>query len=76
MVSSCDGDVMGLIYVMPAREYLPGTKLPMYWNMPRPTTYREYQANVKKGYDLGGYLPIDKTYRRILLAGPSTRVWA
>jgi dipeptidase len=69
MASSCDGDVMGLIYVMPAQEYPPGTKLPMYWNMPRPTTYREYEANVKKGYDLVGYLPVDKTYRTILLAG-------
>jgi dipeptidase len=69
MASSCDGDAMGLIYVMPAQEYPPGTKLPMYWNMPRPTTYREYEANVKKGYDLVGYLPVDKTYRTILLAG-------
>lgn len=69
MASSCDGDVMGLIYVMPAQEYPPGTKLPMYWNLPRPTTYREYQANVKKGYDLVGHLPVDKTYRTVLLAG-------
>jgi dipeptidase len=69
MASSCDGDVMGLIYVMPAREYPPGTELPMYWNMPRPTTYREYEDNVKKGYDLVGLLPVDKTYRTILLAG-------
>jgi len=69
MASSCDGDVMGLIYVMPAQEYPAGTRLPMYWNMPRPKTYREYQANVKRGYDLVGSLPIDKTYRTILLAG-------
>jgi dipeptidase len=69
MSSSCDGDVMGLIYVMPAQEYPAGTKLPMYWNVPRPTTYREYQANVRKGYDLVGYLPVDKTYRTIVLAG-------
>jgi len=69
MASSCDGDVMGLLYVMPAQEYPPGTKLPMYWNVPRPTTYREYEANVKKGYDLVGHLPVDKTYRTILLAG-------
>jgi dipeptidase len=69
MASSCDGDIMGLIYVMPAREYPPGTKLPMYWNVPRPRTYREYQANLQRGYDLVGYLPIDETYRTILLAG-------
>ena len=43
--------------------------MPMYWNVPRPKTYREYQDNVKKGYDLVGHLPVDKTYRTILLAG-------
>ena len=69
MASSCDGDVMGLIHVVPAQEYPVGTRLPMYWNLPRPTTYREYQANVTQGYDLVGYLPLDKTYRTILLAG-------
>ena len=69
MASSCDGDIMGLIYVMPAQEYPPGTKLPMYWNVPRPKTFREYQANVKKGYDLVGSLSIDRTYRSIILAG-------
>jgi hypothetical protein len=30
MSSSCDGDIMGLIYVMPAQKYPQGTKLPMY----------------------------------------------
>lgn len=69
MASSCDGDVMGLIYIMPAQEYPAGTKLPMYWNVPRPKTYREYLANVQKGYDLVGSLPVEKTYRSILLAG-------
>jgi len=69
MASSCDGDVMGLIYVMPAQTYPPGTKLPMYWNVPRPKTYQEYQANLRKGYDLVGSLPTTKTYRSIILAG-------
>jgi dipeptidase len=69
MASSCDGDIMGLIHVMPAQEYPPGTKLPMYWNMPRPKTHAEYQANLRKGYDLVGYLPVERTYRTILLAG-------
>lgn len=69
MASSCDGDVMGLMYVMPAQTYPPDTQLPMYWNVPRPKTYGEYEANVKKGYDLVGLLPIDKTYRSIILAG-------
>lgn len=69
MSSSCDGDLMGLIYVMPGREYAPDTKLPMYWNVPRPTTYQEYLANVRKGYDLVGSLPVSKTYRSLILAG-------
>jgi len=69
MSSSCDGDIMGLIYVMPARKYPAGTKLPMYWNLPRPKTHAEYQANLRKGYDLVGYLPVEKTYRTIILGG-------
>ena len=69
MSSSCDGDIMGLIYVMPAQKYPKGTVLPMYWNLPRPTTHREYQANLRKGYDHVGYLPVEQTYRSIILAG-------
>ena len=69
MASSCDGDVMGLIYVMPARTYPPDTKLPMYWNLPRPKTYQEYQANLRKGYDLVGHIPTTETYRSILFGG-------
>ncbi|MDT8302165.1 MAG: C69 family dipeptidase [Sedimentisphaerales bacterium] len=69
MSHSCDGDIMGLIYVMPAQKYPKGAKLPMYWNLPRPRTHQEYQSNLRKGYDLVGYLPVDETYRSIILAG-------
>ena len=69
MSSSCDGDIMGLIYVMPAHKYPKGTKLPMYWNLPRPRTHQEYLSNLRKGYDLVGYLPVNETYRSIILAG-------
>jgi dipeptidase len=69
MSHSCDGDVMGLVYVMPAQSYPPGTRLPMYWNVPRPSTYEEYQANVRKGYDQVGTLPVSATYRSLILAG-------
>ena len=69
MSSSCDGDIMSLIYVMPAKKYPQGTKLPMYWNLPRPKTHQEYLANLRKGYDLVGYLPVKQTYRSIILAG-------
>ena len=69
MSHSCDGDIMGLIYVMPAQTYPKGTKLPMYWNVPRPKTHAEYLANLRKGYDLVGHLPVEKTYRSIILGG-------
>jgi dipeptidase len=69
MSSSCDGDIMGLIYVMPGQKYPQGTKLPMYWNLPRPKTHQEYLSNLRKGYDLVGYLPVKETYRSIILAG-------
>ena len=69
MASSCDGDVMGLIYVMPAECHPPGTKLPMYWNVPRPRNYREYRANVSKGYDLVGSLSVTEMSRSIILGG-------
>ena len=69
MASSCDGDVMGLISVVPARTYPPGTKLPMYWNVPRPQNYDEYRANVRKGYELVGQLPTEAIIGRMLLSG-------
>jgi dipeptidase len=69
MSSSCDGDIMGMIYVMPAQKFPKGTKLPMYWNLPRPRTHQEYLSNLRKGYDLVGYLPVKETYRSIILGG-------
>jgi dipeptidase len=69
MSHSCDGDVMGLVYVMPAKSYPPGTRLPMFWNVPRPSTYGEYQANLRKGYDQVGTLPVKETCRSLILAG-------
>ena len=69
MSSSCDGDIMGLIYVMPAQKYPQGTKLPMYWNLPRPKTHQEHLSNLRKGYELVGYLPVEETYRSIILGG-------
>jgi dipeptidase len=41
----------------------------MYWNVPRPTTYEEYQANLRKGYDQVGTLPVSQTCRSLILAG-------
>lgn len=69
MASSCDGDVMGVIYVMPAHDYGQPTKLPMYWNLPRPKDLAEYTANLRKGFQHVGDLSLTKTYRTILLGG-------
>jgi len=69
MGSSCDGDIMGLIYVMPAQKYASDTKLPMYWNLPRPKTHQQYLSHLRKGYDHVGYLPVEQTYRTIILGG-------
>ncbi len=69
MSHSCDGDVMGLVYVMPAHSYAPGTRLPMYWNVPRPSTYEEYQANLRKGFDQVGTVSVSETSRSLILAG-------
>lgn len=69
MASSCDGDIMGVIYVMPAADYGAATRLPMYWNLPRPTNLAEHAANLRKGYEHVGYLSVARTYRTILLGG-------
>ncbi len=69
MSHSCDGDVMGLVYVMPARSYPAGTRLPMYRNVPRPRNHAEHQAHVRHGYDVVGSFPVTETYRSLILAG-------
>ncbi len=69
MASSCDGDIMGVIYVMPADDYGQPAKLPMHWNPPRPKNLAEYAANLRKGYEHVGDLSVTKTYRTIILGG-------
>ncbi len=52
MSSSCDGDRMGYIYLVPAREYASGERVAMSRN----------------GRDVVGYLPpLERTYRCIIL---------
>ncbi len=69
MSSSCDGDIMGVIYTMPAKVFPEGTKVPMYWNVPRPATYDEYLEDRREGYEHVGELPVEEHYRTILLGG-------
>lgn len=69
MGTSCDGDLMGLVYVRPAKEYPDGTKVRMFYDFPSPSTWAEHLDQKKNGYTLVGHLPIERTYRAILAAG-------
>jgi len=69
MGTSCDGDIMGLVYVRPAKEYPEGTKVRMFYDFPAPSTWAEHLEQKKKGYTSVGHLPVERTYRAILAAG-------
>jgi dipeptidase len=69
MATSCDGDIMGRVYVMPARDYSSETKVPMFYDFPAPSTWKEHLEQRRKGYTLVGHLPIQRTYRCVLAAG-------
>ena len=75
MASSCDGDVMGVIQVMPARCYPPGNKLPMYWNLPRPRNLAEYAANLQWCEALVLVYPTWWSGQPAMLKGWIDRVW-
>jgi dipeptidase len=69
LATSCDGDVMGRLHVVPAREYPPGAEVRMFYDFPVPSTWQEHLDRVRKGYTPVGYLPIQRTCRSILAAG-------
>ncbi len=69
MATSCDGNIMGRVYVLPAKEYPKGAKVRMFYDFPASSTWEEHENQVKKGYTFVGYLPIERTYRCILAAG-------
>ena len=69
MATSCDGGIMGRVYVMPAKEYPQGTEVRMFYDCPAPSTWQEHVDRVKKGHPSVGYLPVERTYRCILAAG-------
>jgi dipeptidase len=69
MATSCDGGIMGRVYVLPAAEYPQGTSVPMFYDFPAPSTWQEHVDQVRRGYTPVGHLPIDRTYRCILVAG-------
>jgi len=69
MATSCDGSVMGRVYVMPAKEYPRDAKVQMFYDFPAPSTWEEHENQLRKGYTFVGYLPIEQTYRCILASG-------
>lgn len=69
MATSCDGDVMGLLYVSPAKQYPAGTEVRMFYDFPAPSTWDEHLKQVAEGPTFVGHLPIERTYRCVLAAG-------
>jgi len=69
MATSCDGGIMGRVYVLPAKEYPKGAEVPMFYDFPAPSTWQEHVAQLRKGYTQVGHLPIERTFRCILAAG-------
>jgi len=69
MATSCDGNIMGHVYVLPAKEYPKDAKVRMFYDFPAPSTWEEHEEQLQKGYTFVGYLPIEQTYRCILAAG-------
>jgi len=69
MATSCDGNIMGRVYVLPAKEYPEGTKVRMFYDFPAPSTREKHREQTNRGYSFVGDLPIERTYRCILAAG-------
>lgn len=69
MGTSCDGNIMGRVYVVPAKTYPKGTKVRMFYDCPAPSTWDQHLEQKRNGYSLVGHLPIEKTYRCVLAAG-------
>ncbi|NUQ62752.1 MAG: C69 family dipeptidase [Pirellulales bacterium] len=69
LATSCDGNIMGRVYVLPAAEYPKGATVRMFYDFPAPSTWQEHFDQVKRGYTHVGDLPIQRTYRCILVAG-------
>ncbi|MDY0169822.1 MAG: C69 family dipeptidase [Thermoguttaceae bacterium] len=69
MATSCDGGIMGRVYVMPAKEYPPGSTVPMFFDFPAPATWEKHVEELSRGYTRVGNLPVERTYRAVLAAG-------
>ena len=69
MATSCDGNIMGRVHVMPAKEYPKDTRVRMFYDFPSPSTWKEHLELIKKGPTFVGHLPIERTYRCVLASG-------
>jgi len=69
MATSCDGNIMGRVYALPAKEYQGDARVQMFYDFPAPWAWQEHLAQLKKGYTFVGKLPIQQTYGCILAAG-------
>ena len=67
MATSCDGNVMGRVYVREAQEY-PGP-VPRYFDCPAPSTWEEQRRHAERGDTRVGDLEVRSTYRCLLAAG-------
>jgi hypothetical protein len=41
MATSCDGNIMGRVHVVPAKKYPKGHELRMFYDSPAPSTWQE-----------------------------------
>lgn len=69
MATSCDGGIMGRVYVLPAAEYPQDTSVPMFFDFPAPTTWQEHLERTKRRATPVAQLPIERTCRCVLVAG-------
>ena len=69
MATSCDGNMMGRVYVQPAREFSGDVGVQMFYDFPAPSTWEEHETQVKQGYTPVGHLPIERSCRCIFTAG-------
>jgi len=69
MATSCDSGSMGLVKVVPAQTFEPGTKRKLYFDFPAPASWQEQAALAKRGFTQVGQIEVDRTYRCVLAAG-------
>jgi dipeptidase len=49
MATSCDGNIMGHVYMLPAKEYPGDARVRMFYDFPAPSTWAEHEDQLKKG---------------------------